>query len=200
MENISYKKLTPMLADEFLGYFENNAFPQNDERSSCYCLESHLKEENLYTDKEERRQKAKELIQNGIMTGFLVYDGDRVIGWCNTGDKMDYAPICENKEFLTTDNERGKIKILYCIDIAEQYQGKGIANLVMEKVLADAEKEGYLYVEGYPFLDKTFIWQYRGPVRLYEKYGFEMYAKKTWFYIMRKELNSDLYDISKERK
>ena len=186
--NILFKKLTPQLADEFLHYFENGAFPENDSRSSCYCLESHLPNESDYTAVEDRRAKARELILEGIMTGYLIYDDDSIIGWCNTGDKTDYRPICENDEFRTEDYGKGKIKVLYCIDIAPNYQGKGIANLIMEKVLSDAKEEGYSYVEGYPFVDKDFIWQYRGPVRLYEKYGFKMCAKRSWFYIMRRAL------------
>lgn len=186
--NILFKKLTPQMADDFLHYFENGAFPENDSRSSCFCLESHLPNESDYTTVEDRRAKARELILEGTMTGYLIYDDDSIIGWCNTGDKTDYRPICENDEFRTEDCGKGKIKVLYCIDIAPNYQGKGIANLIMEKVLSDAKEEGYSYVEGYPFVDKNFIWQYRGPVRLYEKHGFEMYGKRSWFYIMRKAL------------
>lgn len=186
--NIQFKKLIPQMAEEFLHYFENDAFPENDSRSSCYCLESHLPNENQYITVEERREKAKELIVNGIMTGYLIYDDEHIVGWCNTGDKTDYLPIVQNNEFQTDNCEKGKIKVLYCIDIAPNYQKKGIANLTMEKVLSDAKEEGYSYVEGYPFADRNFIWQYHGPVRLFEKFGFEMLEKKSWFYIMRKAL------------
>lgn len=186
--HIQFQKLTPQMADEFLHYFENDAFPENDPRSSCYCLESHLSNESEYTSAEVRRGKAKELIHQGIMTGYLIYDENRIIGWCNAGDKMDYLPICKNNEFQTDDCKKGKIKILYCIDIAPDYQGKGIANLVMEKFLSDAKEEGYSYVEGYPFVDENYIYQYHAPIRLYKKYGFKLYAQKSYFYIMRKTL------------
>ena len=126
--NIRFITLTPQMSDEFLHYFENDAFPKNDSRSSCYCLESHLPNENEITTVEKWREKAKELISKGIM------------------------------------------------------------NLTMEKVLSDAKEEGCSYVEGYPFVDRDLIWQYRGPVRLFEKFGFEMIEKKSWFYIMRKRL------------
>lgn len=43
----------------------------------CYCLESHLKDENKYINGRERRKIARELIQKGIMTGFLIYEGIR---------------------------------------------------------------------------------------------------------------------------
>lgn len=186
--NIKFKKLTAELAEDFLYYFENDAFPENDSRTGCYCLESHLSDESEYTTVEERREKARELILKGVMTGYLLYDNNHMIGWCNAGDKTNYLPICENSEFQTDACVKGMIKVLYCIDISPNYQGKGIANCIMEKVLSDAKEEGYAYVEGYPFVDRNFIWQYRGPVRLYEKYGFELYEEKSWFYIMRKAL------------
>ncbi len=187
---IYFKKLMPDMADEFLHYFDYDAFSDHEEWAACYCLESHLKkdENEKYSEKEERRKKAKDLIQQGIMRGYLIYDEHRVVGWCNAGDKRDYEPISGNKAFLTDNHESRKIKVLYCIDIAANYRGKGIANLVMEKVLADAKEEGYSYIEGYPFSDENFSYQYKGPFKLYKKYGFQLYRKEDWFYIMRKEL------------
>lgn len=165
---IQVKKLTKEMADAYLNYFDHDAFSDHEEWSACYCLESHLsKEENDRLEiKEERRQKAKELIESGIMSG--------------------YAPVCENKEYTAGDRLDGKTMVVYCIDIAPGYRGKGIASLVMEQVLKDAKAEGYRYVEGYPFINRGLEYQYRGPVRLYEKYGFEMCRAGERVYVMRK--------------
>lgn len=187
---LRFEKLTPELTDEFFRFFDNDAFSDHKEWAGCYCLESHIKEEveSKYT-REERREKATELIQNGIMNGYLIYDGDRIVAWCNAGDKTTFAPICENGEFATDSLVKGKIKMLYCIDIAPDYRGKGIADQIIEQVLADAKEEGYSYVEGYPLSDGAYPYQYKGPVRLYEKHGFETYRKNSWFYIMRKAID-----------
>jgi len=188
--NISIKKLTPQMHNEYLYYFDNIAFSDHEEWSYCYCLESHLsKEDNEeYKEKAERREKANEFIQKGIMNGYLIYDNENIVGWCSAGDKMDYAPICGNEEFLTEPIERGKVKVLYCIDIAPGYRGKGIADILIEKVCEDAKLEGYSFVEGYPFADVYRPYQFRGPAHLYDKHGFELFLKKSWFYIMRKKL------------
>ena len=185
---IQVRKLTKEMADAYLNYFDHDAFSDHEEWSACYCLESHLsKEENDRLEiKEERRQKAKELIESGIMSGYLVYEKDRVVGWCNAGEKSGYAPVCENKEYTAGDSLDGKTLVVYCIDIAPGYRGKGIASLVMEQVLKDAKAEGYRYVEGYPFINRELEYQYRGPVRLYEKYGFEMCRAGERVYVMRK--------------
>lgn len=186
---LRFEKLTPELTDEFFRFFDNDAFSDHEEWAGCYCLESHVMQEieSKYT-REERRAKAAELIQKRIMNGYLIYDGERIVGWCNAGDKADFAPIYRNSQFSTDCLEKGKIKILYCIDIAADYRGKGIADMIIERVLADAKDEGYSFVEGYPLSDGGYPYQYKGPVRLYEKHGFENFRKESWFYIMRKAL------------
>ena len=133
--DVFIRKLTPELEDDFLYYFDNDAFSDHEEWSACYCLQSHLSKEEDETCilKEERRQKAKELVREGIMTGYLVYDDDKIVGWCNAGDKSHYGPVCADKEFLTDKIEKGTIKVLYCMDIAPGYRGKGIANAVVER-------------------------------------------------------------------
>lgn len=186
--NIQFKKLTPELTEDFLYFFETHAFSDHEEWAGCYCLESHVIGEEKCTVREKRRQKAIELIDSGIMNGYLLYDDTGVVGWVNAGDKADYQPICENTEFQTDNCQKGRIKILYCIDIAPHIRGRGIANLIFEKVIGDAKAEGYSYVEGYPYVDEADPYQYKGPLKLYKKYGFEICRKEKWFYIMRKTL------------
>lgn len=190
---IRLKKLTPDMAEEYLFYFDKVAFTDHEEWEGCYCLESHLlREENEALDLKEkrelRRKKAKELVESGVMQGYLLYDGEKIIGWCNAGDKMDYAPVTAYEGFRTIELKRGLVKIIYCIELAPDYRGKGIAHLIVDKVCGDAKEEGYRYVESYPFSDKNLEYQYHGPIYLYEKHGFETVDKRDWFWIMRKEL------------
>lgn len=190
---IRLKKLTRDMTEEYLLYFDRIAFAGHEEWEGCYCLESHLlREENESLDfkdkRDARREKAKELVESGIMQGYLLYDGEQSIGWCNAGDKTDYAPIMAYADFHTMELKPGLVKIIYCIELAQDYRGKGITHLIVDEVCRDAKKDGYRYVESYPFSDKNFEFQYHGPKYLYEKHGFETVAKKDWFWIMRKEL------------
>lgn len=187
---LTFKRLNAGLCDDYLSYFDNVAFTDHEEWSACYCLESHLsKEENdALKEKALRREKAAELVRNGTMQGYLLYDGESVVGWCNVGDKADYRNVLTDESHKTVELSRGVVKAIYCIDIAPEYRGKGLAHLIVEKVCGDAAAEGYQYVEGYPFVDKMFPYQYHGPVRLFEKHGFICCGQRDWFFIMQKSL------------
>lgn len=185
---VEIRPLAPGMAGEFFRYFEESAFPAGDPRANCYCLESHLAEEERYQEVYERRQAAKRLIDAGVMTGYLLYEGGRPVGWCNAGDKAAYVTIVDNPAYFTAEPRPGHIKILYCLDIAEGWQGKGLAGLALARVVEDARAQGCRYVEGYPFTRRDHPWQYRGTVGLYERAGFALWGERPGFYIYRKEL------------
>ncbi len=187
--NLRIKKLMPEMWQDYLYYFENIAFTDHEEFSMCYCLESHLsaQEDDMLDTKEKRRKKVKELIQNGIMNGYLIYSDENIVGWSNVDRKANYAPIIYNKEYISdVDNEQ--TIVIYCLEIAPNYRGKGISHYIIEQICKNAKEEGYKYVESYPFVDVDFPYQYRGPLRLYEKHGFSMIQKGDDIYIMRKQL------------
>lgn len=191
---LTIKKLTPELAQDFMRFFDHDAFADHDEWAGCYCLESHIsREENErlqpFSDVlDTRRRMAEELVAQGVMTGYLIYDGDTVVGWCNAGDKLSYAPVCDYEPFITDPHEPGKIKLIYCFDIAPAYRGQGIARRLIEHILAEAKEEGYFYAEAHPSNDHDFPYQYHGPLKLYEDFGFETVKELAWCYLVRKKL------------
>ncbi len=187
---ITIRRLTSDMAEDYLWYFDTAAFTDHDEWSACYCLESPLsKEENeSLTEKSLRRERAKQLIESGIMQGYLLYDGSKPVGWCNAGDKSGYEPLMTNADYHTPASCGETIKSVYCFEIAPGYRGKGIAHLLLTRIIDDARKEGCSCVEGYPFSDRTLEYQFHGPIRLYEAHGFRMIAEKGRFCIMQKKL------------
>lgn len=188
---IRIEKLTADRTEDYLYFFEHVAFTDHEEWAYCYCLESHLsrrENEDSWGDKECRSKKARQLIAEGVMEGYLVYDDGNVVGWCNAGDKTGYRPIMKNRDYETMNVGKGEIKSVYCFEIAPGYRGKGIAHLLLDRIVEDAREEGYSYVEGYPFTDRQFEYQYHGPIPLYEKHGFQMIAEKEEFCIMQRKL------------
>lgn len=188
---IRIEKLTPALIGDFLRFFDHDAFSDHDEWAGCYCLESHINQQDnqqTWGDIDKRRKMAEDFVLRGVMTGYLIYDGSHVIGWCNAGDKLTYEPVCQYEPLITDGHEKGRIKLIYCFDIAKPYRGKGIARTLIEHILAAAAQEGYRFVEALPSNDFDFPYQYHGPLKLYEKLGFETIRELDWCHIVRKTL------------
>ena len=73
--------------------------------------------------------------------------------------------------------------------IAPQMQRKGVATQLLERVCTDAADDGFDYVEAY--LNKDFIEtdnDFRGPLTMYQKCGFTIFAEKEGRVVVRKAL------------
>jgi len=76
-----------------------------------------------------------------------------------------------------------------CFEISPEFRGKGVATALLQQVITDAKAEGYNAVIGFPVMhDERYEWDFRGPLRLYEKTGFIKVAEYKENIIMRKEL------------
>ena len=180
--NIEIKKLTAELLDDWLGYFDNDVFSDEDEWPGCYCMHFHWNEgldsrhdwnqtlEQVYknTGKADNRGRAIRLIKNGTMQGYLAYHAGKVVGWCNANDKNKYKTVL-NSFFDNTENR--KVKSIVCFCTAHDMRRKGIATKLLEKVCADAVEEGYEYIEAYPYNHVQEI-DFTGSLAMYEKMGF----------------------------
>ena len=180
------RPLSPALCEDWLEYFDHLAFADHKDWALCYCLEGHLdqKTQDCLTDPQERRQKAVELIQAGSMQGYLAYLEDKVVGWCNVNDRENYLYLTEmfrNIGYQPEEPKAGKVKSIFCFLIAPQYRGQGIAQRLLDRVCQDAARDGYAWLEAYPFADKSFEFKY-------QRCGFAEAADLKYVKVMRKEL------------
>lgn len=185
--------LSPKLCEDWLWFFDKIAFQDHEDWAFCYCLEGHLdrKTQEEWTDPKERRKKAIELIKAGEMQGYLAYLNDEVIGWCNVNDRNNYRYLTEMfREIGYQDNETAdaRVKALFCFLISPQYRGRGVAQRLLEQVCEDAVRDGYAYLEAYPFADEKFEFQYHGTSKMYERSGFAEAADLKYVKVMQKKL------------
>lgn len=187
--NLEIKPLTPELAADYFDFFDNRAFTDRG-GAFCYCTWFHCDcslDEHYKPGKEAMRDCANNYINNRSLNGYLAYDGDLAIGWCNTDRKENYLRLMKDR-FLCSNNAE-KTKAIVCFEIAPEYRGKGIAATLLKRICDDAKVQGYTLVEGYPTLHEKYTpFDYAGPVRLYEKLGFIKVAEQGNVAIMRKEL------------
>ena len=82
-----------------------------------------------------------------------------------------------------------KVMSIFCFVIAPEMQRKGIATQLVERVCADAAGEGCEFVEAY--VNKAFTetdHEFRGPLTMYKKCGFDLYTETEGKAVMRKIL------------
>lgn len=187
---IEIKKLTPELCDDWTGYFDGIAFGDHGEWAFCYCLEGHMTRqanEDL-KDHAMRREYARRLILEGKMQGYLAYDGDQVVGWCNVNDRDNYPYVSELFEYANYKPVNGKVKSVFCFLVAAEYRGQGIAGRFLDRVCEDAKSDGYEYVEAYPFSDANMEFQFHGTAKMYQNNGFVKVADMQFISVVERKL------------
>lgn len=186
--NIDIRPLSPEMLDDYLNFFDNVAFADHPDWSQCYCMHFHW--QSKWDDEPPRsnRDRAMECIGNGTIHGYLAYSSGRVVGWCNANDKKNYAALAFNiAPELWEASEDQSIKSVVCFLVAPDLRGKGIATKLLERVCADAEADGYDFIEGYPPAGTCDVYAaHHGTVALFEKCGFALHKQSGHDAIMRK--------------
>ena len=211
MNTFEIKKLTPDLAKDYFDFFDNRAFSDGSPFAPCFCNAFNLSKERmqkeLYQKAEEYgngfdgwvralRESAERMVAAGEIQGYLVFDNGVSVGWCNANERLNYYRTGEFDLHTPPDDEeythcsgRGEVKAIVCFEIAPEYRGKGIALMLLKRVLEDAKADGFKYVEAYPVKNGGYMGKaFTGPMHLYEKAGFEIIAQEAETFVMRKQL------------
>ena len=191
--SIIIKQLTAELHPDYLDFFDNRAFTDNNPNGPCYCTSPNQDEKSIkqmvsefkqFGVKDTIRKYAVDMLNKNMIHGYLAYDKEKSIGWCNAADMDSYVGFVPE---FARKNSCGKTISIVCFEIAPEYRGRGIASALIHRVCEDAKSEGYAAVEGYAELsDRRNDFDYHGPVRLYQKAGFTEAARENGQVVMRK--------------
>ena len=196
--NLITKPLTLDLNKAYLEFFDNRAFSDNNPMGPCYCNAAIMSSEELdkmvneFGDdcKGTLRRYAVEQLAEGKIFGYLAFDDDIPIGWCNAGDMKRY-PVSRHQaipDFARESASDNTLSII-CFAIAPEYRGKGVATALLERVVSDAISQGFAVAEGYVNTKCAGeYWDYTGPTRLYEKLGFVEAKREGNTIVMKKAL------------
>ena len=195
MKEIVIKKLSSELNKDYLDFFDDRAFTDNNPNGPCYCTSPNQDEESIKQMvsefqengiKETVRKYAVKMLDAGEISGYLAFDAGISVGWCNAADIDSYSGFVPD---IAGDNKCGKTVSIVCFEIAPEYRGKGLATAFIERVCADAKENGYVAVEGYAKLSETRDeYDFTGPIHLYEKAGFVRIMECNGQVVMRKVL------------
>ena len=198
MKSIHIVRLSPGSTADYLDFFDNRAFTDGNPNGPCYCTSPNQSEEEIKKMvgefsssgvKETLRRYAVEMLDQNKIRGYLAYDGEVSVGWCNAADMESYLGFVPE---FARKNACGKTLSIVCFEIAPEYRGMGIASAFIDRVCDDARSDGYAAAEGYPELsDRRNDFDYQGPVRLYQKAGFIEAARENGRVIMRKLLQQN---------
>lgn len=195
MKEIVIKKLSSELNKDYLDFFDNRAFTDNNPNGPCYCTSPNQDEESIKQMvsefqengiKETVRKYAVKMLDAGEISGYLAFDAGISVGWCNAADIDSYSGFVPD---IARDNKCGKTVSIVCFEIAPEYRGKGLATAFIERVCSDAKASGYAAVEGYAKISETRDeYDFTGPIHLYEKAGFVRVMECNGQVVMRKVL------------
>jgi GNAT superfamily N-acetyltransferase len=194
--SLDIRKLTPALVDDYLRFFDQTPHSTNLDEHRCYCVCWSSDDDRSYdfSTAEKRRAMAATLVKGGRIQGYLAYQADQTVGWCNANVKSDCYECCSWRMFMgaiprETEPTEARVKSVFCFAIAPHMRGKGVAGALLRQVCEDAERDGFDAVEAYP--NKVFVdteQDFMGPVSLFEKHGFHVAHEVDQKLVMRKDL------------
>jgi GNAT superfamily N-acetyltransferase len=162
--------------DDFLRFFDGDAFSDNPGWSFCYCqcfYEDHRQIVWKKQTAERNRSMACRRIGDGTMRGYLAFLGDEPVGWCNAAPRHLLHALDEEP---TLDVE--KVGAIVCFLVAPQHRGKGIARRLLDAACDGLAAQGLGIAEANPETDaKTDAENHVGPLCLYLKSGFQIHRE-----------------------
>ena len=188
MLDCEIKELSPALRDDYLAFFDRDAFADNPHWAKCYCYFNHAphdREDWEARTGEQNRAAAADLIDRGIMHGYLAYVDGRPAGWCNANLIRHYTILKGN----TQDPDR--TGAITCFVVAQPYRGAGVARRLLDAACEGSRARGITLVEAYPRREAaTDASNYHGPLALYLEAGFEPVSESDNIVTVQKRLHT----------
>jgi len=161
-------RLTPFHLEAWLEFFDSRAFADHHDWSQCYCTFYHYPRfKEAGAEKKSKRSYAQWLVTHKKMEGYLVFDAEKAIAWCNAGNKGNYPKLAKE------DEDTKGIKSIVCFLVQREYRKKGIARSLLKRIIEDSREDGTKTIEAYPDLNATDEFgNYHGPLKMYLEEGF----------------------------
>ena len=170
---VAVHPMTEDRIDDWLRFFDHDAFAGNPDWASCYCLEPHVPAPAETPERAWRDTRAAmaERLRTGTTFGYLAYVDGRPAGWVNASLRSDYGLY----RLVDPGGPHPPSVIgVSCFIIAPPFRRHGIASALLDRVIADASARGASWVEGYPHNqpEESDAGHFRGPRSMYDVRGF----------------------------
>ena len=190
MDELVIRALSPVLLEDYLSFFDHDAFTDNPEWASCYChfyyAPHQLKEWGARTG-EENRGAVSALIGARRMYGYLAYVEGRPVAWCHAAPHTGIPNLQDSEELRVDDADR--VGAIVCFVVARPYRRAGIAGRLLEAACRGFRRQGLAIAEAYPRTGTDAdAANYHGPAQMYFAAGFTPFREFDDFLIVRKLL------------
>lgn len=125
------------------------------------------------TAKENKAEREK-LFGSQEYDGFILYEDENPIGWCQCGSRNRLVMLCKYYKIELKEDE-DEIQAITCLFLHPSHRAKGLAKVLLFGVLDHLRKAGKEKVQAFPRSGDNRppgeIWT--GPTKLFTKAGFE---------------------------
>ncbi len=185
------RQLTPALSQTFCDYLTQLDFSATPHWASCFCRFYHTtcsQQEWMARTADENRTEALREIEAGNMRGYLAFEEDICVGWCNANDVTQFPRLREDMEALY----RGKrVGSTVCYVIHPAHRGKGIARQLLARAIEDFRASGYDAMLALPIeTDSARQRRYRGTLHMYQEAGYQEIQTIDHLHVMWLELKT----------
>jgi GNAT superfamily N-acetyltransferase len=187
---ILIRDMSPALLEDWLTFFDDEAFVDNPGWAGCYCQFYHADhEEKDWGERtgQENRSASISLIQRGRLRGHLAYVEGRPVGWCQACPRT-WVPNLDANPDLAID-AADRVGSILCFLVAPAHRKSGVARRLLEAACRGLAEQGLEIAEAYPRrAARSDASNYHGPLSMYLNAGFEAYREFEDFLIVRKGL------------
>ena len=171
LATLEVRPLTPARLDDYLTFFDAKAFPDNPRWAFCYCYFPYHDPEKIEWQKRtgpENRAAITHCVHAGTAQGYLAYQGDEVVGWCNAAPRPLYPMLDDSPE-----PNPETIGSIFCFIVAPTHRGQGIAKALLSAACEGLRAQGMRIAEAKPVKDaKSAAANHFGPLSMYLAAGF----------------------------
>lgn len=171
---VEIRKLCPELMQDFLLFFDGEAFADNPRWSFCYCqflYVDHAKIDWSARTAQENRATACDRIRSERMEGYIAYRAGKPVGWCNAAPRTMMDAFADEP-----DPDASRIGQIACFVVAKPYRRSGVATALLHAACAGLKAQGFEIAEALPVAEaSTDAQNHFGPLRMYLAAGFHLH-------------------------
>ncbi len=170
------------------------------QQGQCWCMYYHRERPILTGAPKEEREAAnkrdkKNLVRQGRSHAILVYDNERLAGWCQYGPKEELPRIDAGRNYRKLEPvEKKKLWRITCFYVDRDYRKKGVAKTALRAALDSIKRQGGGIVEAYPVVSSKMAanpeWLWFGTPRMFRRERFRPVSPLgTSLFLMRKTIS-----------